>query len=464
MRNIIKIAVGVSILGSVALASNHAIIIGCCDNYKYLKNIKQLFGTVNDANRMFDILVKEHKAVSAKNTILLTNEKATYHNITKSLKSMQKNNNLHSGDRLYIYYSGHGTSLFDSGYFGKKFKNDKAVSRWISDSTGLIPYDFNPKNMLGSMIITKRDFKPIFKKLDSRGINIVWITDACYAGNAYRGNGKTKKYMRLDTQNMVKLHSYDNKDPHYKHLLFYGASLATLPTGEDPYHGEMRGNFSVEVEKCLNKSYNSSLIRHKDLKKCLQANFANTQIQHNFYPDNNTQDNQIVMKSIKNPTLNRQSQPYKDRLFALQNSQPLLDINISSLRSSSQVIKTFCNREKLSVHIKNNKDPYTIALTKDSKGRVIMIQPDTKNKMVGNELFQIEVQPPFGTDRLKVFRTSDKNIYNEALKFADRPQGILSSADIERLYKALKSSGKFRTANMSVETIPTDIDICKKGD
>jgi len=50
------------------------------------------------------------------------------------------------------------------------------------------------------------------------------------------------------------------------------------------------------------------------------------------------------------------------------------------------------------------------------------------------------------------------------LKFADRPQGILSSADIERLYKALKSSGKFRTANMSVETIPTDIDICKKGD
>ena len=466
VKNIIKIAVGLSIFSSVALAENHALIIGCCDKYEHLKNIKKLYGAENDAQHMFDLLVNEHKAVLAKNTVFLKGENATYSKITKSLKGIEESDSLNEGDTLYLFYSGHGTSLFDRGYFGKKFKTDKMVREWISNSTGLIPYDFNPKRMLNSMIITKRDFKPVFKRLDSRGVKIVWIVDACFAGNAYRSGDRsdTQKFMKFDESEIVYSESKKNRDPNYQQLLFYGASLATLSTTEHPYQGESRGDFSVEVEKCLNKSYNSSNIKHRDFKKCLNANFSNTQIQHNYYPQENRQDSQVVIKASKNPTLNRQSQSYKERLFALQNTQPLLNMSISSLRSKSQVIKTFCNKERVSLKLDGERGKYIIAFTQDSGGKVIMIQPDKKNKMRGNELFDMEVQKPFGTDRVKVFATNDQSIYNRALKFYDKPQGVLSNTEIEKIYKALKSSGDFKTANMSVETISTDIEICKKGD
>jgi len=220
----------------------------------------------------------------------------------------------------------------------------------------------------------------------------------------------------------------------------------------------------VEVEKCLNKSYKSPSIRHRDFKKCLQSNFANTQIQHNYYPKNRSLDNQIVIKASTKPKRTQQLQSYRDRLFALQNNQPLLDMSVSSLRSTNRVIKTFCRGERLSVKLSGKRGRYIIALSQDKNGKVIMLQPDKKNKMRGNELFQTDVKKPFGRDRLKVFATDDKSIYNRALQFWDKPQGVLSSTDIEKLYKALKSSGNFKTASMTIETIKTDIETCKQGD
>jgi len=458
-----KIAIGLSLFSSVVLADNHALIIGCCDNYPYFKNISKLYGTGNDADHMFNLLVNEHKAVSAKNTTLLKNKKATYKNIVNSLRGIEKNPNLKAGDILYIFYSGHGTSLFDNGYFGKKFETDKMVRKWVSNSTGLIPYDFNPNSMSQTMIITKRDFKPIFKRLDNRGVHIVWIVDACFAGHAYRsGDKSSQKFIKLDRKKVG--YGGASKDPHYKHLLFYGASLATLPTAEHNYRGETRGDFSVEVEKCLNKSYGSSVIKHRDFKKCLQSNFANTQIQHNYYPKGSSLDNQIVIKASKNPKIAKITKSYKERLFELQSNQPLLDITISSLRSENQVIKTFCKGERLSVKLRGKRGKYIIALSLDKNGKVVMLQPSKEFRMIGNELFQTDVVKPFGKDKLKVFATNDKSIYNTALQFWDKPEGILSSTDIEKLYKALKSSGDFQTGLLTVETIPTDIRECIKGD
>jgi len=464
MRRLVKMTVGLSLLSGVVWADNHALVIGCCEKYPYLTNIRQLYGTKNDAEHIYNLLVNKHHAVSEKNALLITGKDATYRNITTKLKSMERKKDLKAGDTLYMFYSGHGTSLFDKGYFGKKFKTDKMVREWISNSTGLIPYDLNPKNLSQTMIITKRDFKPVFQRLDERGIRIVWITDACFAGHAYRGanDGSPQKFVTFDSSKIV--YNKKSKDPNYKHLLFYGASLATLPTSEHPYQGESRGDFSVEVEKCLNKSYKSSYIRHRDFKKCLQSNFANTQIQHNYYPKNRSLDNQIVIKASTKPKRTQQPQSYRDRLFALQNNQPLLEMNVSSLRSTNQVIKTFCRGERLSVNLSGKRGRYIIALSQDKNGKVIMLQPDKKNKMRGNELFQTDVKKPFGRDRLKVFATDDKSIYNRALQFWDKPQGVLSSTDMEKLYKALKSSGNFKTASMTIETIKTDIETCKQGD
>ncbi len=67
---------------------------------------------------------------------------------------------------------------------GQRIKTDKKLKEWLENSTALIPYDGNPKDILNSFIITKRDIKPILKKLDDRGIDVVWIVDACFGGNA----------------------------------------------------------------------------------------------------------------------------------------------------------------------------------------------------------------------------------------------------------------------------------------
>ena len=93
-----------------------------------------------------------------------------------------------------------------------------------------------------------------------------------------------------------------------------------------------------------------------------------------------------------------------------------------------------------------------------------MIQPHSKNPMVGNRLFETEVQPPFGTDKIKIFATDDEKNYQTALKFSKKPNGVLSTRDIKEIYQSIKNSGNFRTANLTVETISRDVKECKKGD
>lgn len=471
MRNMKKIILGLTLLSSALLAENKALIIGCCDDYAYLKKITPLYGTQNDARHIFDTLVHQRKAVKKSNATYLVGENATYKNITQSLKAMGNSNlkgSLKRGDTLYLYYSGHGTSLSDRGYFGKKLKTSKAVMKWIENSAGFVPYDFNPNNILNSLIITKRDFKPTFERLDARGINIVWIADACYAGNAYRsGNGEKQKFVKLDpklvAQAQAQTHQY-NKESNYRNLLFYGASLTTLPTQEKPYRGETRGEFSIEVEKCLNKSYANSVIKHKDFKKCLQSSYSNYAYNPAFVPLGHQQGEQVIIKASQNVQTHASAQSYKEKLFSLQNNQALLNMSIKSPFSESEVIKTFCKGERLSVTLDNNRGQHIIALSKDKNGRVIMIHPNKNAPLRGNQLFQTEVQEPFGTDYLKVFTTNDSSIFNTVQNYSNRKHGVLSATDIEMIYKALSKTNNFRTAQAKVNTISRDVQICKQGD
>lgn len=467
MKNIKKIVLGLTLLSSALVAENRALIIGCCDNYAYLKKITPLYGTQNDARHMFDLLVNKRKAVKKANTTYLTGRNATYKNITQSLKSMEARGKLNSGDTLYLYYSGHGTSLSDKGYFGKKLKTSKAVMKWIENSAGFVPYDFNPNNILNTLIITKRDFKPTFERLDARGIHIVWISDACYTGNAYRGNNEPSKFIKLDpklvAQAQASTHQY-NRSSNYKHLLFYGASLTTLPTQEKQYRGEMRGEFSIEVEKCLNKPYKTSVIKHKDFKKCLKSSYSNYAYNPAFVPFGNQQGEEVIVKASRNAQVNASALSYSKKLFSLTNSQPLLSMKIKSLDSNSEVINTFCNHEMLSVTLNGNRGEYIVALSKDKNGRVIMIQPKRGTPLRSNRLFRTQVQKPFGTDELKVFTTNSVATFNTILKYSNRQDGILSSNDIEAIYKALAKDKTFRTAYAKVKTTARDVHLCTQGD
>jgi len=465
MKNIaLKVVIGLGVIGGSLFANNHAVVIGCCSEYKYLKGVEPLYGTTNDAKAMRDILVNT-QSVPKKNIVMLIEKNATHKNIVDTLKSLLNKKDLKKGDKVYIYYSGHGSNPFDKkGYFGKKIRNNKKLLKWINNSTALVPYDVNPKNnkkLLKTLLITKRDIKPILQKLDKKGVDVIWIVDACFAGNAYRSANKssvkTIPFSLEDTIPTKKSKIY------YNNLLFFSASLTTLPTSESTHNGKKRGDFTYILEKCLTMPTSSGYITKKDLTKCLNANFSNTQIIPNYYPLDNRLDDKIVLKTTKKGA-NSSSNNYKELLFKLQNDKPLLEVSIKSLDSSNEVIGTFCKGEELEIRLDNNDLKYVLAFTKDKDGKVIMLQPDAKNPMRGNKIVETEVIPPFGRDEVKIFATNDVNIYRVAKKFANKEQGVLSTPEIEEIYRALKKSGNFRTANLTVETIDKDVSECIKGD
>jgi hypothetical protein len=357
----------------------------------------------------------------------------------------------------------------DRSNFGIKITKDSEVLRWLDNSAGFITYDFNPKDVLHTLLITKRDFRPTFEKLDRRGVNIIWIADACYAGNSYRSGSQTKnKFIKLDPKLIAqaKLKPTRTTTPTlYSRLLFFGASLSTLPTQEIWYHNEKRGAFSVEVEKCLNEYYNTKVIYNNDLRECLKLNYANSQFEPSFYPLRAKREKQIIIKAPPLHQVKTKKKSFKERLFALKSSKPLLDIEVKSLNSTSEIVKTFCNQEMLAVNIKNkSKQSYIIALTMDNQGKVIMLQPDKKNLQSTSQIVKTQVQPPFGKDKIKIFSTYNKKVYGVALSYANKKEGVLSSSDIEALYNALAKGMDFRTANIEIETVDRDIEVCLRGD
>ena len=474
MKKLTKTITLLALLSGVVQAENHALIIGCCEKYPYI-NATPLYGTQNDARHIFEILVQERKVVKQHNTDYLLGANATFSNIKNSLKRVEDDKSLKRGDTLYMFYSGHGTSLSDKEFFNNNIPDHEKVVEWIKNSAGFIPYDYNPKDVLNTLLISKRDFVPTFTKLDKRGVNIVWITDSCYAGNGYRsiGDENPAKGFNLDSDLRAKINKITQqrykKAPKYKHLLFYGASIATLPTQEKHYNYESRGEFSIEVEKCLNEDYGSDVITHHAFKECLKGGYSSYNYQPSFSPNGGEQANQVIMPSSKKQIVVK-SKSYKELLFSLKSSRPLLKISIKQKWSSSnKPIKTFCLNEQLKATIGEHNDNYIIAFTKDENNQVIMIQPDVKNKQLGNTLFEMNVTDTFGNkistvDKLKVFTTSNQETYRKIYTYANRKDGILFSGDIEEIYKILAKNRDFRTINVDVKSIKKDVKECNEGE
>ena len=465
--NLKKTLLTLLLIISFSYAKDRALIIGCCSEYQYLQQSLSLQGTKNDAKHIYDILLS--RGVKADNIDYILEKEATRNNIISKLSGVESSD-LKLGDRFYIFYSGHGTSVGDRSRFGKKITKDKEVLKWLENSAGFITYDFNPKDIANTLLIAKRDFRPSFEKLDKRGVKVIWIADACYAGNSYRsGENITNKFIKLDpkliAQAKQKIKREKKPSKLYNHLLFFGASLSTLPTQEIFYNNEKRGAFSVEIEKCLNEYYGEGVILNSDLKKCLKLNYANSQFEPSFYPTKDKKAKEIIIKAPLKAQIKIEKRSFREKLFSLKSSKPLLDIEVKSLNSSSEIIKTFCNHEILSVDIKNKLlNSFVIAFTMDNQKRVIMLQPDKKNLKQSSKIIKTEVQPPFGKDKIKIFTTTNREIYNIALGFSNRKYGLLSSSEIEIIYNSLAKDMDFRTANIEVKTIKRDIKYCLESD
>ena len=466
---------GLSLLTTLTLAQDHALIIGCCGQYKAQNKINLLRGTNNDAKHFYDILVD--RGIKAENIDYLVDKNATYKNITSKLKAI-KESNLKRGDTLYVYYSGHGTSTGDQSAFGKKLSSDEDLLKRLNNSAGLIPYDFDINDPIHTLIITSRDFKPIFQSLDSKGVNIVWIADACYVGNGMRSLNPftTKKVFhnyalpKKAQKSLKKENSYYAKKSNklYENLIFFGATLTSNMTEEVNVDNEYRGAFSLQVEHCLKKRYGNSNITNKNLKECLAKNFVPFMFSSAIYPLGRRLDNRIIIKAPKKSEVdNKHLLNYRDKLFALQNNQPPLKLNISSTKTPNLVLDTFCFGESVEINISNKtKDEYVMAFSMDKENRVIILAPTSKTNRFSqtDKIVEANVTKPFGKDKVKVFTTTNPKLYQQIAKFKNVEHGLLVDKDIKEIYNALKNSGEFKTAYIEVNTIETDVNTCREGD
>jgi hypothetical protein len=104
------------------------------------------------------------------------------------------------GDRVFVYFSGHGTS-----------RRDELFSLPLPHASGaLVPADFkwNPNQSIESqvsqLIVGKRDLRPILAQLD-QDRQVLVVFDTCFSGNTVRGIEEPKlagvdRYIPLDTK------------------------------------------------------------------------------------------------------------------------------------------------------------------------------------------------------------------------------------------------------------------------
>ena len=170
--------------------ANYALLIGI-SHYKN-PQIPTLFGPANDLEQMRKILIK-HWDFPPSHIIILKDSSATKENILSSLHRLIQQAS--SSDLIFLYYSGHGTSLYDPNL---------GTQLGLSPLTGAtVPYDFNlikdPTGTISaftlqSLIIGKRDLKPLILKGEKKGIRFFAAFDSCYSGYAIRGASFSRRF------------------------------------------------------------------------------------------------------------------------------------------------------------------------------------------------------------------------------------------------------------------------------
>jgi len=205
MRSILWIVAIVALMVQSSCAKKptyYGVVIGCCGQYKN-QGLDALHAK-DDAQGFYNDLIERYYQGSTKNAkdkvYLLTESDATRANIKSKLKEVALK--AKAGDFVYFFYSGHGSSLSDDTIKIEKH-NTAELIRLMENSGLILPYDFNINKTTQTAIIGSRDLKDNggygFKKLDSNEVQVIMISDSCYAGNIYRNSPNiTKKFIKND--------------------------------------------------------------------------------------------------------------------------------------------------------------------------------------------------------------------------------------------------------------------------
>ena len=175
-------------------AENHALLIGI-GNYKQ----RTLEGPAYDVAALTRVLI-EHYDFRRINVRTLVNQEAGKFRILSEMQRLVQTSR--PGDRVFIYFSGHGTSRWD-----------ELLSLPLPHASGaLVPADFKWNSnqsidtQVSQLIVGKRDLRPILAQLD-QDRQVLVVFDTCFSGNTVRGIGEPKsagvdRYIALDSKSV----------------------------------------------------------------------------------------------------------------------------------------------------------------------------------------------------------------------------------------------------------------------
>jgi len=138
----------------------------------------KLEGPINDVGLVKELLLHS-EYFNNENIVELLDEKATKKNIIDAIHQIQSL--AVSGDKVVLYFSGHGTSAL----------NDQIDADVPSNSGALVPYDIEglsgKDELKDRLLVGRRDLRPVLNNLDKAGVEVLVLVDACFSGNVVRG-------------------------------------------------------------------------------------------------------------------------------------------------------------------------------------------------------------------------------------------------------------------------------------
>ncbi|MGD8261763.1 MAG: caspase family protein [Desulfobacterales bacterium] len=164
---------------SIVSAENHALLIGI-GKYK----TRTLEGPPYDVAALSGVLASNF-GFKRQNIHTLINQEAVKFRILREIEQLA--DRTLPGDRIFIYFSGHGTS-----------RRDDLLALPLPHGSGaLVPADFTPdpnqslEDLMSQLIIGRRDLRPILERLDHNR-QVLMVFDTCFSGNAVRAIGEDR--------------------------------------------------------------------------------------------------------------------------------------------------------------------------------------------------------------------------------------------------------------------------------
>ncbi len=212
-------------ISMAAGAENHALLIGI-GKYKQ----RTLEGPPFDVAALAGLLIAQYD-FPKENIHTLVNEEAVRLRILDEIQLLTRRTR--PGDRVFIYFSGHGTS-----------RRDEILALPLPHTTGaLVPADFNGdpdqpvEKLLSQLIIGKRDLRPTLERLD-QDREVLMVFDTCFSGNTVRAieapeTANSSRYMRLHSRSVFAAEqdignfeeNLNPKDPYpYQNIFYISAS------------------------------------------------------------------------------------------------------------------------------------------------------------------------------------------------------------------------------------------------